>query len=105
MRTRARRFRSVVGAIVALIVVVPLAVAVKRTTVQAKVRVSLRPDSPPETSAERPLTTVVGAVLAQPDEVKSTATSATEHGGPHAKRQAIEYDRRSFHQMGDAWLM
>jgi hypothetical protein len=105
METRSHRFRCVIGAILAVVLaVVPLVVAVKRPSVQVKVGAGAQPDSPPETSTERPADNVLGVVLVQPAAKQSSTRRAIAYGEPHARRQAIEYDKRSFAQMGDAWL-
>jgi hypothetical protein len=104
MSTRARRFRSVIGAVVAVIAVVPFVVAVRRTAVHAEVGASVQPNSLPETSIERPPDTVPKVVLVQPAVTQRSTTPAIEHRGPHPQRQPIEYDKRSFAQMGEAWL-
>jgi hypothetical protein len=103
MRRRARRSHFVVGAVVAIFAVVPLLGVVKNITVHAPACADASPDKPLVTSSEGPPHDLLGAAVAETAVARSTSGPAIDRGWSQRQRQVIQYDRRSFDQMGNAW--
>ena len=100
-----RRHWALAGALVVIgVAVMSLAVAWERPAARSRLRTRVQLDSPTETVAEHSTSANAAGFRMPTLEMHSRAATAIANERPMPTRRAIAYDRRSFDQMGEAWL-